>query len=90
VTMSFENSPHKKLSYNDDKPWTSSNDVTERPPLERSAATTPSYSAVALGAGAGAAAGLGVGAVASGSGSNPWAEDEEEFGREKEVEMSFE
>jgi hypothetical protein len=90
VTMSFEHSPQKKPSYNDDKPWTSSNDVTDRPPLERSAATTPSYSAVALGAGAGAAAGLGVGAVASGSGSNPWADEEEEFGREKEVEMSFE
>jgi hypothetical protein len=40
-----------------------------------------------LGAGVGAAAGLGVAAAASGS--NPWADDEE-FGLEKEVEMSFE
>jgi hypothetical protein len=40
-----------------------------------------------LGAAAGAAAGLG---VASASGANPWADDDEEFGREKEVEMSFE
>jgi hypothetical protein len=87
VTMSFENSP-KKHAYND-KPWTSSNDVAERPTLERSATTSHSYSAVALGAGAGAAANLGVG-VAAASSSNPWADDEDEFGKEKEVEMSFE
>lgn len=90
VTMSFENSP-KKFAYNEHegsnhKPWGSSNDVAERPGLERSAATTPSYGSAAVGAGVGAAAGLGVGAVASGA--NPWADDE--FGREEEVEMSFE
>jgi hypothetical protein len=86
VTMSFESSPPKKHAYND-KPWGSSNDVAERPPLERSATTSHSYGAVGLGAGVGAAAGLGVAAAASGS--NPWADDEE-FGLEKEVEMSFE
>jgi hypothetical protein len=34
--------------------------------------------------------GAGAGVVASGTGSNPWADDDEEFGKEKEVEMSFE
>jgi len=83
--MSFESSPPKKHSYND-KPWGSSNDVAERPHLERSATTSHSYGAIGVGAGAGAAAGLG---VASASGANPWADDDE-FGTEKEVEMSFE
>lgn len=87
VTMSFESSPPKKHAYND-KPWGSSNDVAERPNLERSATTSHSYGAMGSGAAAGAAAGLG---VASASGANPWADDDdEEFGREKEVEMSFE
>lgn len=85
VTMSFEDSPHKTAHGNE---WGSSNGSAERPPLERSAATTPSYGAVAAGAGVGAAAGLGAGVAASGS--NPWADDEDEFGKEKEVEMSFE
>jgi hypothetical protein len=82
ITMSFEGSPKKHNA--SDRPWTSSNDVAERPALDRSATTSASYSAVALGAGAGAAG------TAVASGSNPWADEEEEFGKEKEVEMSFE
>ena len=99
VTMSFESSPHKP-SHSDhirsNNEWASSSSASivapERPSLARSAATTPSYSGAAVGAGAGGAAavGVGAGAVASGSGSNPWADDDEDFGKEKEVEMSFE
>lgn len=88
VTMSFESSPQKSFGNSDSKPWASSNDVAQRPALERSAATTPAFGAAGVGAGVGAAAGLGVG-VAAASGSNPWADDED-FGQEKEVEMSFE
>ena len=92
--MSFESSPHKSShsnhgsSSNTNNEWTGSSTsvAAERPSLGRSAATTPSYGAV----GVGAAVGAGAGVVASGSGSNPWADDDEDFGKEKEVEMSFE
>jgi hypothetical protein len=96
VTMSFESSPHKHSQSNhgssNNNEWASSSTsvAAERPPLGRSAATTPSYSAVGAGVGVGAAVGVGAGVVASGSGSNPWADDDEDFGKEKEVEMSFE
>jgi hypothetical protein len=98
VTMSFESSPHKPShsnhgsSSNTNNEWASSSTsvAAERPSLGRSAATTPSYGSVGAGVGVGAAVGAGAGVVASGSGSNPWADDDEEFGKEKEVEMSFE
>jgi hypothetical protein len=97
VTMSFESSPHKPShsnhNSNHNNEWASSSTsiaAPERPSLGRSAATTPSYGSVGAGVGAGAAMGAGAGVVASGSGSNPWADDDEEFGKEKEVEMSFE
>jgi hypothetical protein len=98
VTMSFESSSHKPShsnhNSNHNNEWASSSTsvaAPERPSLGRSAATTPSYGAVGAGVGAGAAVGVGgAGIVASGSGSNPWADDDEDFGKEKEVEMSFE
>lgn len=95
VTMSFEESPRKTFhNGNDDNAWGVANGASsDRPGLARSAATTPSYGTGTAAAGVGAA-GVGVVAgvaAASGSGSNPWADDEDEdFGREKEVEMSFE
>jgi hypothetical protein len=97
VTMSFESSPHKPShsthNSNHNNEWASSSTsiaAPERPSLGRSAATTPSYGSVGAGVGVGAAVGVGAGVVASGSGSNPWADDDEDFGKEKEVEMSFE
>jgi hypothetical protein len=98
VTMSFESSPHKPShgnhNSNPNNEWASSSTsaaaAPERPSLGRSAATTPSYGSIGAGVGAGAAVGVGAGVVASGGGSNPWADDDEDFGKEKEVEMSFE
>jgi hypothetical protein len=97
VTMSFESSPHKPSPSthhsNHNNEWASSSTsiaAPERPSLGRSAATTPSYGSVGAGVGVGAAVGVGAGVVASGNGSNPWADDDEDFGKEKEVEMSFE
>lgn len=81
VTISFEHSPDKGSQ---DNGWGSSNGSADRPSLGRSATTAPAYGAAAAGAGVGA----GTGAAASGS--NPWADEEDDFGKEKEVEMSFE
>ncbi|KAM0712351.1 hypothetical protein Q7P37_011446 [Cladosporium fusiforme] len=94
VTMSFEDSPRKPLHDSNgviNNAWSSSNGSTDRPSLGRSAATTPSYgAAAAAGVGAGVAAGTGAAVGVAASGSNPWADEDEDFGREKEVEMSFE
>jgi len=101
VTLSFESSPHKHShsshvggGYGNNEWAGSSTSVgPERPSLARSAATAPSYGgAAAVGgvAGAGAGAAVGVGAAAASGGSNPWADDDDDFGKEKEVEMSFE
>lgn len=105
VTMSFESEPPRRPSHNyseypndGNNAWTSApsngpptSSIDARPSLARSAATTPSYGAAAAAAGVGAGAAAGVGAAAASSGgSNPWADEEEEFGAEREVEMSFE
>lgn len=85
VTMSFEDSSRRPRP---DDALGSSNGSGERPSLGRSATAAPSYAgAAAVGAGA-VAAGTGAGVAASGS--NPWADDDDDFGKEKEVEMSFE